>query len=62
MNTQVLLPALIMVHFYLCVRFAVRACFKYSSVYSFSYMALVALLPVAGYFIAESKLNRQLEQ
>lgn len=62
MDIQMLVPTLFIVHFYLCVRFAVRASFKYSSVYSFSYMVLVALLPIAGYFIAESKLNRRLEQ
>ncbi|SMD12860.1 hypothetical protein [Pedobacter nyackensis] len=59
MNTQQILPVLIMLHFYLSIRFAFRASFKYAEVYSFYYTILVILLPFAGYFIAMRRLKKE---
>jgi|GEM_PF-1908708 len=57
---QTLIPFLTMLHIYLCFRFAIRASFKYASVYSFRYMLLVILVPIVGYIIADRKLNKEL--
>jgi hypothetical protein len=59
MNTQQILPVLVILHFYLSIRFAVRASFKYAEVYSFYYTILVVLLPFVGYFIAMRKLRKE---
>jgi hypothetical protein len=55
-----LLFYLSIVHVYLLTRFAVQCCFKYADVYSFKYILLVLLVPVAGYFVAINQLEKQL--